>query len=371
MLSGMYEQPLTAWWTQRLTLAQNDERQIFNAGTLQRNLSTGIISPVFPSSSDLQVVNRRVEWLNNFQIGKPLLLTGGYQFREDQGDAAGFYGGDQPNRRLASNAGFGLAQLNVKDRLFATAGVRQDNYNVFGSATTYRITGGYLIPETGTKFRSSYGTGFRAPTLNDLFFQGAGNPDLRPEKSQSFDAGIDQSLFKGRLQLSAGYFWNRFRDLIVFTSVPSVACPPQTFGFCPLNIAQARSEGWELSFKVQVMKGLDVQGQYTMTMTRDLTTANRLPRWPIDQASLSVIYQPIDRARVYLDYRFVGARNNDAANQQKQGSFGVVNVSTSYDVTKHSQVFTRIENLFNQQYEEILFFGTPIRSVYGGVKFFY
>jgi vitamin B12 transporter len=69
----------------------------------------------------------------------------------------------------------------------------------------------------------------------------------------------------------------------------------------------------------------------------------------------------------------VGARNNDAANspEQRQGSFGVVNVSASYEVTKQWQLFGRIDNLFNQQYEEVLFFGTPIRSIYGGLKLTY
>jgi vitamin B12 transporter len=93
-------------------------------------------------------------------------------------------------------------------------------------------------------------------------------------------------------------------------------------------------------------------------------------RWPVDQASIGVSYQPIQPVRVNVDYRFVGARNNDANNSpgQKQGSFGVVNVSATYDMAKHIQVFGRIDNLLNQDYEEILFFGTPTRSVYGGVK---
>ena len=230
-----------------------------------------------------------------------------------------------------------------------------------------------MFPEIGTKVRASYGTGFRTPTLNDLFFQGSDNPNLKPEKSQSFDVGIDQSLLDGKVQLTAGYFWNRFRDLIQFQTVPSLVCPPSTFGFCPLNVALAKTQGWEFGFKAQVLKGLELRGQYSMTLTRDLVTVRRLPRRPVDQATVGFTYQPIEPVRVNLDYRFVGARNNDVVNSpaQRQGSFGVVNVSASYDVTKQWQLFGRIDNVFNQQYEEILFFGTPIRSVFGGVKFTY
>jgi vitamin B12 transporter len=139
---------------------------------------------------------------------------------------------------------------------------------------------------------------------------------------------------------------------------------------CPQNIASAKTQGWEVGFNYQLLKSVAVRGQYTNTLTRDLSTTRRLQRWPVDQASLGLTYQPLEVFRVYVDYRFVGARNNDVGNTpaQKQGSFGVVNVSASYDVTRHLQIFGRIDNLLDQEYEEILFFGTPVRSVFGGVK---
>ena len=155
----------------------------------------------------------------------PLLLTAGYQFREQQGENFDLINGTTtvPNKIVSSNAGFADAKLNLWDRLFGTAGIRQDQYNVFGSATTYRVTGGYLHHETGTKLRGSYGTGFRAPTVNQLFFPFFGNPNLQPEKSQGLDVGVDQTLFNERVILSAGYFWTRYRDLILSVQDP-VAC---------------------------------------------------------------------------------------------------------------------------------------------------
>ena len=114
-------------------------------------------------------------------------------------------------------------------------------------------------------------------------------------------------------------------------------------------------------------------GELAGTTITSPATSSRLPRWPFDQATVGIGYQPIDQARINLDYRFVGSRYNDAANTpaQKQGSFGVVNMSGSYDVTKQWQIFARAENLLNQKYEEVLYFGMPIRSVFGGVKFTY
>jgi vitamin B12 transporter len=382
IVSGSYEQPLTSWWTQKLTLARTNEQLGGNSGSVGRNLTTGAAITADPNcgfpaptcfspfSSDIHIQNQRLEWQHNFQVAKPLLLTAGYQYREEQGTSDGSFGASQSNRSISTNAGFAQAQVNIQDRLLFTGGVRQDSYNVFGDVTTYRVTGGYLSPETGTKLRGSYATGFRAPTLNDLFYQGANNPELKPQKSQSFDIGVDQSALDGKLQLSAGYFWNRFRNLIQFPSLPVAGCPAATFGFCPQNVALAKSQGWELSFKYKVLEGLDLRGQYTYTLTRDLTSSTRLPRWPVDQASLGLSYQPIQAARINVDYRFVGSRNNDTINSpsQKMGSFGVVNVSGTYDVNKHMQVFARVDNLLNQHYEEILYYGTSIRSVYGGVK---
>jgi len=381
ILSGTYDQPITSWWTQKLTLAQANERLQSVSGTTGYNINTGQFITASPTScfpnfdtcftpfaTDLEILNRRVELQENFQVVKQLLVTIGYQFREEKGESIGFYGPSQPNKVISSNAGFAQAQVNLWERLLVTGGVRHDSYNTFGDATTYRVTAGYLLKETGTKFRGSYATGFKAPTLNDLFFQGFGNPDLKPEKSQSMDLGIDQSFFQDRLQLNAGYFWNRFRDLIQFVFDPTVC--PTAFGVCPINVADAKAQGWELGFKFMIMEGLQLRGQYTYTLTRaydnpttPLGEDKRLPRWPVDQASVGLTYQPIEPVRLTVDYRFVGARNNDLANTptQKLGSFNVVNASASYDVTKNWQVFGRVDNLFDTRYEEILYFGTPIR----------
>lgn len=389
ILNGTWQQPLTSWWTTKLTLSQANERLLSQSGNAGYNLNTrqfiaansNSCFPNFdtcftPFSTDLETLNRRLEWQNNFQVSEWVLLTAGYQLRRDQGESAGFYGTTEPTKVISSNAGFAQAQVNLWDRLFFTAGGRHDSYNRFEDATTYRVTGGYLVKETGTKFRGSYATGFKAPTLNDLFFQGFGNPNLKPEKSLSMDLGVEQNLFNDRLFLSAGYFWNRFHDLIQFASGGTL-CPAFTFGFCPINVAEAKTQGWEFGFKAKILQGLVLRGQYTYTLTRafdsptlQLGGDKRLPRWPVDQATIGFSYQPIESVWLNIDYRFVGARNNDLNNtpSQKLGVFNVVNLSASYDVTKNWQGYVRVDNLFNEKYEEITYFGTPIRSIYGGVK---
>lgn len=379
VFAGNYTQPIEDWWSQKLTLSRATDNLVSQSGTTERNVVTGATGPVgFPFYSQIQTTSNRIEWQHNFQVAKPLLLTAGYQFREQIGENTDFLNPTQnvPNKIINSKAGFADAQLNLWGRLFSTAGIRYDEYNVFGSATTYRVTGGYLHHETGTKVRGSYGTGFRAPTINQLYFPGFGTPNLQPEKSQGLDVGLDQPLFNDRVLLSMGYFWTRYRNLIVSVFDPTVCTAPGSFGFCAQNAGVARAQGVEASGKLKLVrdetwiKSLDLQMQYTYTLTENLTNDadTRLPKWPLHQFSTVLSYQPIEAVRVNLEGRYVGKRYSDTANTQSISSFWVWNLSATYEISRYMQLYTRVDNLFNEKYEENLFFGTPIRSVFGGVR---
>ena len=352
VFSGNWRQPLTDWWTHNFTLSRAELR---SSGT-------------FGKSSGL---TNRIESQHDFRLNQYTTLTVGYQFREAQ---ASFYTGNKIN---ASHAGFGQVQFNLFDRLVATAGVRHDAFNTFGEATTYRVTGGWLFPATHTKIRSSYATGFRAPSNNDLFFPDFGNPDLEPEKSQSFDVGVDQTFFEKRVTVSGGYFWNRYRDRIAFEGRGSDCLPGAIFG-CPINVESAKSQGWEGSINAVLLRNrlwaqrLELHWQYSVTLTRDLsagaTAGNRFARWPVHQSVVSVLYQPVDPLSVTLDLRFVDSQFDDLGNTQHVDSFTVVNVAANYDLSERTQAYVRVDNLFDEAYEEVLNFGTPGLSVFGGLR---
>jgi vitamin B12 transporter len=156
------------------------------------------------------------------------------------------------------------------------------------------------------------------------------------------------------------------------------AAIPDTQGFCAQNIGTSRAEGVEASAKIKLIrdepwiKSLDVQFQYTYTSTNDLTPGEnqdtRLPKWPLNQWSAILSYQPVEALRANLEGRYVGQRFNNVGNKDSIPSFLVWNLSATYDVNKHMQAYLRADNIFNEKYEEVLFFGTPIRSVFGGVR---
>ena len=381
VFAGNYYQPITSWWSQRLTLARATQSLVSRTGLVARNLVTSLDEVPFRTDSEINTTSHRIEWQHNIQVGKPLLLTGGYQYRENRGENIDLVANTTTfaGKSVSSHAGFGEAQLNLWDRLFATAGIRYDDYNVFGSATTYRVTGGYLVKETGTKLRGSYASGFRAPTINQLFFPGFGTPNLQPEKSQALDVGIEQTLPNDRGSISVGYFWNRYRNLILSVFDPTICTAPGSFGFCAQNAGLAKAEGVEVSTKLKLyrdgrwVKNLDLHIQYTYAATRDISGGSdaRLPKWPLHQISTVLSYQPLDSVRANIEGRYVGERFGNTGNGNPTPSFVVWNLSASYDVTKSIQAYLRLDNIFNEKYEETLFFGTPIRSIFGGVRINY
>ncbi len=368
--SGTYHQPMTDWWDQKLTLAQARETIDTQAGTNQKSITTGIESVPNFGNSNIKTRSNRIEWQSDFRYGELAILTVGYQFREQIGENKGTLS----ERILSSHAGFAQLQFNILDRLFATAGFRQDSHNSFGDATTWRVTGGYLLKETGTKVRSSYATGFRAPDINELYFPDFGNSNLKAEKSQSFDVGVDQQFFGNRVSLSVGYFWNRFRQLIQTTFDPVGCAPFSAFGFCAQNVGLAKSQGWEVSSQMVLveelpyMNLLEISSQYTYTITRDLNTGARLPRWPVHQASIDLTYSPIAPLSFTTTFRYVGSRFNTTGEQQYMPDFHVINFAASYDFCDNLQGYIRVDNVLDRNYEEVQFFGTAIRSVFGGIR---
>ena len=135
-------------------------------------------------------------------------------------------------------------QSQFANRLFLVENVRQDDNDRFGDHPTYRLAPALILPFTETKLKGSYGTGFKAPTLNQLFvsfpaFFFFANPNLKPEESVGYDAGFEQPLFNDRIRFGSTYFHNDITNLIQSVS------DPVTFSSTNVNIGRATTEGTE------------------------------------------------------------------------------------------------------------------------------
>lgn len=244
------------------------------------------------------------------------------------------------------------------ERAVATGGVRFIDHSSAGAYTTYRATAQYSLPETDSVLHGSIGTGFRAPALAENFFF-AGNPDLRPERSQGWDAGVRQSFVDDLIIVDVTYFNNIFADLIFFNNT-----------FTRLeNINSARASGVELHSTIQLTSDLTMTANYTFTKTEDVTNGGPLARRAPNKAYVALNqFMFCDQANLNLYMLYVDKRLDTRFNQEYLDPYITVNLSGSYRWTEHVEFFARADNLFNEKYEEVFGYGTPGASVFGGIN---
>jgi hypothetical protein len=167
----------------------------------------------------LTVERREVEWLNHFHVGKWSTSTFGLEYRRE---TARSEQATEFDAESDTYSGFFQQTFRFFDRLFMSAGVRVEDNSIYGRNTTERGSLSYLIKEWGTRIRGGAGSGFRAPTFNDLFFP-ASRIHLKPETSFSYDFGVDQELWKQRIRLGLTYFRTTCSNLITFVFINTAA----------------------------------------------------------------------------------------------------------------------------------------------------
>jgi vitamin B12 transporter len=168
-----------------------------------------------------------------------------------------------------------------QERLFLNAGFRLDYNRYFGTSFNPKVSISFWIKPQVTKLKASFGTGFRAPSFVELFTPTFGNRDLDPEKSQSFELGIEQKIWGDRLALEFTYFNNRFTDLITFDTTRL------RFG----NRNRASIQGIEIGFNFYLKQGTFFRFNYTWTDTEDKTTGKDLPLRPNHSWNFLVAYE--------------------------------------------------------------------------------
>jgi vitamin B12 transporter len=364
-------------WEQTLGMAysRTDRRNVNNFDPL---------NPFASKSNDLGE-KIKVDWQNILHLHEANTLTLGIEDEEDSLSSGSTSGSadsssaTQIGQKTMNTAGYYLEdQVRLFNRSFTTAGVRYDNNNRVGGRVTWRATQVFAIDEIGMRIKGSYGTGFKAPSLYQLFAPPffdpfscpppssicqTGNPNLKPESSRSWDAGLEQSFWGDKFQLGASYFNNRFTDLIVFE-----------LGHGYKNIASATAEGVESFVEFKPMEDLTLRGNYTYTRTNDASTDERLFRRPTHKGSFDVRYRFLEKADVGLNILLVGDRDFETFStppRKTLSGYVLVNLAAGYEVNKHLKLFARVDNLFDKKYEEVLGYGTSGIAGYGGVTLSY
>ncbi len=272
-------------------------------------------------------------------------------------------------RRTANlSSGHALLQYE-RNGLNLAAGLRIDSHSRFGSQWTFGANGNFDIAQ-GWRIRASYGEGFKAPTLFQLWSD-FGNSALRPERSRSYDLGIEKGHRNAPFHAALTLFRRDSRDLIDFVSCFGVStgiCAGRPFGTYD-NVNRARAEGIELEAGGRPTDRLTLRAAYSMVKATNRVTGTDLARRPRHAVSLSADWRtPLRDLSLGADLRAVSHSFDDAGNFTRLDGHGLLTLRASLPVTGQVELYGRIENVTGEHYQTAAGYGTAGRSAYAGVR---
>jgi vitamin B12 transporter len=321
-------------WTSTLRIGRSTDKST--------QTSDGVQTGIFQTDQDQYV------WQNDIKlpIGTALLAT---EYLKQSVSGTTSYTVDERTIRslLAGWTG------SIENHRFQT-NLRRDDNSQFGGETTGSATYGYQFTPA-VRTHVSYGTAFRAPTFNELYYPntgfGGGNPNLKPERSKNGETGVTWE--QGGQRLSAVYFHNKVSDLIN-------NWPPQNVNNATLQGASFSYSGRFASWSVGA--SIDLQNP------RDDDTGNRLAR-RADQQMSSNISRSFGDWSLGGEWQLVGDRYDDAANTKKLGGYGLVNLIADYRLQKDWTLFARANNIFDKYYETVNNYSTPGANIFVGIRY--
>jgi len=273
-------------------------------------------------------------------------------------------------RRGNDNVGVvGQYELRLGDRAGIGGSVRYDDNDLFRNTTTYRVQGSYRL-DTGTRLRAAAGSGVKNPGFYELygFVDGRfiGNAALRPEKSEGWEAGVEQQLRGGAVTLGATYFDSRLKDEI-FTTFPAPA-----FVATPANRATTSKQRGVETYLNARLGQWRVDATYTYLHAREAGAeevrrpphiASLAVNWTGDRLSLTGVARYNGRTDdvAFTDPSFVPVR-------VRLDDYVLVNFNADYRLTNRLSIFGRVENLFDERYEDVFSFTNPGITAVGGVR---
>jgi len=336
-VSGKLDYSPTQWWDLSLSLGETKDEST--------NFANGSRSSFFDTE------RHQVSWQNNFFISDESILTLGMDFLHDKVDGSSSYSKD----RRDNTGTFIQYQGTIGANNFILA-LRHDDSDAFENSNTGNVAWGYDLSDS-LQLNASYGTAFKAPTFNDLYYQDPwgsnGNPNLSPEKSKSMELGLKGKQGWGRWSLNL--FRTEIKDLINWVEIAPWTYQPQ-------NTSKARINGLEASIN-STLAGWDITGNLTLLDPRDTQTDKLLVRR--NERTLRVdINRSFGKSHIGATLQARSHSFNDTKNSQRVAGFGTVDLRASHQLTSNWQIRSEIRNLFNKEYETIRGYNTDNRTFF-------
>ncbi|HEY8002783.1 MAG TPA: TonB-dependent receptor, partial [Phenylobacterium sp.] len=294
----------------------------------------------------------------------------------------GAFNADTTRRSVENDGYVGEYDLAIGRAAGLRGAVRYDRNAFFDNATTYRIEGFVRLNEL-VRLRAAAGSGIKGPSQTELFgfnagvFPFVGNPNLKPEKSEGWEAGGDLTLLDGRAHAGATWFDSTLHDEIFsIFDAPVALCqapgrpPPFSCSTTGNELTRSTQKGLELFADARLSDAFSLDAAYTYLDARQNGVEE--VRRPRNLASVNLTWRaPGDRGSVTLTARYNGEMTDEefkTFTTVTLKAFTLVNLAGSLNLTDHVELFARIENLLDQQYFEVFNFRTPGRAAYGGVR---
>jgi len=328
-------------------------------GAAYSNIRSSDFSPL-AARSDAVGGRVKFDWQGNIKLAPNEKLVLGAEHERDEITSPISAG-------TKIDSGYAELQSGFSDRFFDTLSVRYDENDRFGGKTTYRFAPAFLIMETGTKLKASVGTGFKAPTLNQLFqsfpaFNFFANPNLKPESSLGWDAGFEQGLAADTLRFGITYFHNQIKNLIADSADFTT----------DINVGRAVTQGIESFAAYRPLQTLNLRLDYTFTQATDEISHEELLRRPKHKGTLNADWRPTMRLSLDATLLTVGSwvdGNRDFSIQRLNAHpYTTVDLAAGYDVSSHLNVYVRISNLLDRHYENPVGFLAPSLGAFAGIK---
>jgi vitamin B12 transporter len=336
-VEARYTSEVTAGWVQSLRL-----------GTAVDDLET-------VASSRFVTHRHSADWQHTFAVTDEQSLVAGVDWTEDRGKDLSLTGLGTVYERHVTDRGAYFNYTVPVGALDLQGGLRRDQSDIFGYQTTGQAAIGYAATDK-LRLLASYGTAYKAPSLNDLYYPVYGNPDLKPERSTSSEVGARYRL-DPQQHLALNLFRTDVTDLIVWDLVT----------FRPSNVNQARIRGLELEYGVGAERW-GLAANLTLQEPRDLATDKPLLRRPDRKLAVTGARTLADGDTVQAEFLLVGERRDSHANAATGANedrflpgYGLVNVSAAHPLAPHWRLEGRVDNLFDQPYAEAFGFQTPGR----------
>jgi vitamin B12 transporter len=240
----------------------------------------------------------------------------------------------------------------------ATAGVRFDHHSTFGDHWSPRATIVWRSSDTLWKARASGGSAFRAPTVGELYYPFSGNPDLKPERSVSWEIGAERYIGTGRAEVSL--FWNDLTELIVYDFAR----------FGNFNVGRARTRGVEVGWRQAIGARLAADATYTYLDARNRVTDTALLRRPKHRASLGLDWQPLQGVDLEPRLLFVGRRADGdplTGDPVQNASYVRVDFLARWQASQSLAPYLRLVNVLDRRYDEVVGYPATGRLVAGGL----